>query len=529
MSLYGIRRLLIIIGSVAALLSIAGSLWMSYRTVERNCYSSMVQAAEAWHRAVIFVLETADETLSEVAQEAEGQPIPEVQKTLKQVLFDHPVFREAGWIVDDHLVCTSFTQINPPREIEEDAAKQALSSSTGIWITPPLMTTLGGPSLIINKRVNDSTIVNLLLSPKSLLLPLSQSVNDPEIAVFLLRNNGDVILRSESADDMDVPARVPTVDFFRRYGNMIFNQPIESFNLEVVSVLPRPLFFSRWVMQLPVYGLLGVVAAGLFLIGTWQLREKVFGLRAEIREGIKLRQFEPYFQPVISLTSGKCEGAEILVRWQHPVRGTVPPNLFIPEAEAGGLLGDLTLAMLARNPEEMNALLVRFGNLHLNLNLSASMLLDDSFLARIQDLMEERDHVKRFHFEVTESVSAGPEVRKRLQEFKDQGIKLAVDDFGTGYSNLRYLKDYPFDYLKIDKAFVDGISSSTESSGLIDSIVGIGQNCGLHLVAEGVEKLEQVNYLKRAGVQSAQGYFFARPMPLHKFVDWMAKQVSSAA
>jgi len=497
---------------------------MSYQTVEKSCQAAVESAVTTWSRAVKFLLQRADESLDEVATKGRDKPLPEVQSLLKQLVFDRPMFREAGWIVDGHLVSTSFSIVNPPKKIEDAEALQVPPDSEGIWFTPPLMTFLGGPSIIINKKVDDRTIVDVLIAPSSLLSPLRQATIEDDIAVFLVRNDGVIILKSESSEDMDVPAKLPTSAYFDHYGDMAVTQPVGDFDAYVVGMLPKPVFFSRWIMQLPVYGLLGVVSACLFLLGTWQLREKVFGLRAEIREAIKLRQFEPYFQPVISLVTGACEGAEILVRWQHPMRGTVPPNLFIPEAEAGGLLGDLTLAMLARDVGGVKELLRRYPQLHLNLNLSASMLLDDKFLARMHTLLEEREQVKRFHFEITESVSAGSEVRKRLQEFKDRGIKLAVDDFGTGYSNLRYLKDYPFDYLKIDKAFVDGISSATESSGLIDSIVGIGQNCGLHLVAEGVERIEQMQYLKKAGVQSGQGYFFARPMPLSKFMEWMDEE-----
>jgi sensor c-di-GMP phosphodiesterase-like protein len=285
--------------------------------------------------------------------------------------------------------------------------------------------------------------------------------------------------------------------------------------------MPSSELLDNWKRRLPVTGMLSVIAALLFLFGTWQLRERFFGLRAEIRQAAALLQFQPYFQPVINVRTGACEGAELLVRWIHPKRGVVPPGLFIPEAEASGLIEDLTLSMLRREAVAIRDLLRKYDELHLNLNLSATMLDDARFITRIAEALGDLNIVRRFHFELTESVSADENARRRLIEYKEFGIRLAVDDFGTGYSNLRYLKDFPFDYLKIDKAFVDGISSASESSGLIDSIIVIGKNCGMHLIAEGVERAEQLEYLRTHDVQSAQGYLISRPVPIEDFAKWL--------
>jgi EAL domain-containing protein (putative c-di-GMP-specific phosphodiesterase class I) len=213
------------------------------------------------------------------------------------------------------------------------------------------------------------------------------------------------------------------------------------------------------------------------------------------------------------------------MRWNHPRRGVILPALFIPEAEASGLIGLLTLSMLRREAAGIKAFLQRHPHLHLKLNLSTCMLDDADFVKHLAEALGGDENLPlRFHFELTESVSADDVARRRLQEFKALGISLAVDDFGTGYSNLRYLKDLPFDYLKIDKAFVDGISSATESSGLIDSIVAIGKNCGLLLIAEGVEHEEQLQYLRRCGVQSAQGFYISRPISLEDFEQWLKER-----
>jgi len=187
----------------------------------------------------------------------------------------------------------------------------------------------------------------------------------------------------------------------------------------------------------------------------------------------------------------------------------------------------MTLSIVERESTEIRELLRRHSHLHLALNVSAPMLLESGFLERLTKAIGGKKYLRKLQFEITESVSVGETAAPRMAEYKQAGVELAVDDFGTGYSNLRYLQNFPFDYLKIDKAFVDGISTSSESSGLIDSIITIGQKCSLKLIAEGIETQTQAVYLRRAGVQFGQGYFFGRPQPLPDFSAWLDQRLAS--
>lgn len=509
-----------IVGVLAAVGAIVAGLLISYRQGEGDCYQELMRGTDLWGAGCGFVFDTADTKLSTLAKDLPGKPLPEIQAALRQTIFDRPIFREAGWIVDGMLVCTSFAVQEPPIAVKpQDLA----TNGDRLCFIPPTDTTMGGKSMIINKRVDDHTIVNVLIAPDSLVLPLRQAMGHSRAELFLVREDGSVVL---SSDEKDHAKKIAIPPFGRSHGAMglAYCEHVGNSGLLVVATMPSSEVLENWKRRLPVTGILSLVAAVLFLAGTWQLRQRFFGLRAEIRQASVLMQFQPYFQPVINVRTGACEGAELLVRWIHPKRGVVPPGLFIPEAEASGLIEDLTLSMLRREAPAIRDLLRRYDDLHLNLNLSATMLDDERFIARLAEALGDLNIVRRFHFELTESVSADESARRRLAEYKDFGIRLAVDDFGTGYSNLRYLKDFPFDYLKIDKAFVDGISSASESSGLIDSIIVIGKNCGMHLIAEGVERAEQLEYLRAHDVQSAQGYFISRPVPIEDFAKWLEER-----
>lgn len=523
-TLVTLRRLLVIGGLLGAVAAVAAGLVISYRQSENDCFQELSAEVHLWADGTRYVFDVAQGTLTHLAQTLPGKTPEEIRDSLRQAVFDRPIFREAGWIVDGQLVIASYGMVKPPRQIAPDDLKTA-PDNDGLYFIPPTKTYLGGTSLIINKRVDEHTIVDVLISPNSLLVPLSRATKSATTAVFLMRADGLVLLSSEGADNVGFPpSRIPAEGRSRHLPGLILCQRVGDTPVYAVAFMPRRVLLAHWKKRVPTYGLLAVLAAGLFLAGTWQMRRKVFGLKAEIREAAVLQQFQPLFQPVINVETGACEGAEILMRWVHPRLGVILPALFIPEAEASGLIGLLTLSMLRREAAGLRAFLHRYPQLHLKLNLSTCMLDDADFVKHLIEALGDESLLLRFHFELTESVSADDVARQRLQEFKALGISLAVDDFGTGYSNLRYLKDLPFDYLKIDKAFVDGISSATESSGLIDSIIGIGKNCGLLLIAEGVEHEEQLQYLRRCGVQSAQGYYISRPISLEDFEQWLKQR-----
>jgi EAL domain-containing protein (putative c-di-GMP-specific phosphodiesterase class I) len=216
------------------------------------------------------------------------------------------------------------------------------------------------------------------------------------------------------------------------------------------------------------------------------------------------------------------------MRWHHPKRGLIPPLAFIPEAERTGVITELTECLMVRALEELTPIFKAFPHLHAAINIPVQTLTNPSFPAHVDRLIQGRFSYKNISFELTESTSLAEEGLVQLRTMKDLGIRLAVDDFGTGYSNLRYLSLFPFDFLKVDKAFVDGITNESRSSGLVDQIVSIGRACGLELIAEGIEHPVQVEYLRRLGVEFGQGFHFAAPMPIGKLSDWIAKNASGA-
>jgi diguanylate cyclase (GGDEF)-like protein len=246
-------------------------------------------------------------------------------------------------------------------------------------------------------------------------------------------------------------------------------------------------------------------------------------LEADLRRAIVQEELRLHYQPKVDATSGAVVGAEALVRWQHPERGMIPPGEFIGVAEESGLILPLTdwvLERACRNLREWSD--AGLPAIPVSVNLAACSLTGVTLVGKLDALM------LRFalqpHYlilEMTESilmrdVESGIAL---LQVLRDRGHGLSLDDFGTGYSSLSYLKRLPLDELKVDRAFVTDAERGGRDGALAATIIALGRELGLHVVAEGVETREQSAFLLRRGCNVQQGYLFSRPVAEPAFVE----------
>lgn len=233
-------------------------------------------------------------------------------------------------------------------------------------------------------------------------------------------------------------------------------------------------------------------------------------LQNDLREALANDLVELAYQPQVN-RKGALIGVEALARWNHPVRGPVPPSLFVPVAEECGLIVDLGVLTLRRAFEQS----VRWPRLNVAVNISAYQLRMRNFVERVQCLIEETGvSPERVEFEITEGVLLGDDTvtHNTLRSLRELGFSLALDDFGTGYSSLGYLQSFPIDKIKIDRSFIKNIGVKAEAEAVIGAIVKLADALHLKVVAEGVETTEQHAALVAAGCDDVQGYLFGRPM-----------------
>jgi diguanylate cyclase (GGDEF)-like protein/PAS domain S-box-containing protein len=253
--------------------------------------------------------------------------------------------------------------------------------------------------------------------------------------------------------------------------------------------------------------------------------------RLDIEQGLRRALDEDeltvYYQPVIDLTSGRTRGVEALVRWEHPTRGILLPGQFLPVAEETGLIVDIGTWVLERACEQARTWLPDASGqaLPVFVNLSARQLADPDLVAKVRRVIDLTGiEAGTVHFEITEDALMTDRVSTtdRLNDLRRLGLRLAIDDFGTGYSSLSYLKHFPVDTLKIDKSFVDGLGSDAGDAAITAAIVEVAHRFGLSTVAEGIERVDQAEWLTALGCDYGQGHHYARPMPvdaLHAFLD----------
>ena len=250
-------------------------------------------------------------------------------------------------------------------------------------------------------------------------------------------------------------------------------------------------------------------------------------LEEEMRLGLDRGEFMLYFQPQIDLATGHLIGAEALMRWQHPERGFMPPGEFIPLAESSRLIVPMSEWLIHAAAAQAKSW-QKFGIPPFTVGINVSPLhLESGDLADEIALALQRTglNARWLDVEITEGMvmTGSTKVLATLERLREMGVGLSIDDFGTGYSSLSYLKKYPFRQLKIDQSFVRGVPENRDDAAIVEAVVRLGQSLNISVIAEGVETVEQQNFLKSLGCHAAQGFLYGRPMPAQDFVLWIER------
>lgn len=237
-------------------------------------------------------------------------------------------------------------------------------------------------------------------------------------------------------------------------------------------------------------------------------------LEEDMRRALLRDEFELHYQTVIDIRRRECCGAEALVRWRHPDRGLLFPDQFIGLAEESGLIMPLGGWILRRACSDAAKWP---SHLKIAVNLSPIQLKQSNLMEVLKSALKETGlDPRRLELEITETVlvEKNEENLATLHEIKDLGVSIVLDDFGVGYSSMRYLQMFPFDKIKIDKSFIQSMTTHSDSAAIVCAITGLGRGLDIETTAEGVETAEQLQFLRTAGCQLGQGYLFSRPVPL---------------
>nr|SHN96973.1 Putative orphan protein; putative conserved domain [Moritella viscosa]SHN97777.1 Putative orphan protein; putative conserved domain [Moritella viscosa] len=250
-------------------------------------------------------------------------------------------------------------------------------------------------------------------------------------------------------------------------------------------------------------------------------------LEQEINTAISKGEFEIYYQPVIDIATEKELGFEALIRWNHPVRGLVPPDDFIPVAEKTGLIVPMGQWIIKQVCSDLSLLQVSNPDYFIAINIAPQQLADRAFVHNVRSILACYSLLpSQIHFEITETtlMNADSHNLRVLRELNNLGIKLWIDDFGTGYSSFSYLHKFQFHGIKLDRSFIEGVVDSERSQNIVKGICAMGDALKLELLGEGIEQIEQAEFLLKQGCSKVQGYWYAKPMSLSTLNMWLVNR-----
>jgi EAL domain-containing protein (putative c-di-GMP-specific phosphodiesterase class I) len=239
-------------------------------------------------------------------------------------------------------------------------------------------------------------------------------------------------------------------------------------------------------------------------------------VETDLRHALERDEFEVHYQPIVELATGSIREFEALIRWNHPTKGLISPKDFVDVAEETGLIVPMGKWILETACRQIGVWQKdRDERLSISVNLSARQLMHPSLVSQIEEILHEAAlSPRQLKLEVTENTVMEYSERAQavLNDLDLLGVQLSTDDFGTGYSSLSYLQSFPFDRLKIDRSFVDRIGKNKKSDTIVKTILMLGANLGMEVVAEGIETIGQLEFLQDLGCRFGQGYYFSRPV-----------------
>jgi sensor c-di-GMP phosphodiesterase-like protein len=491
---------------------------------------SRIALASANRSTEIFV--QARKNLQVLALNTQAHCNDTAVKSMRDVVFRSVYFREAGTIINNSLACTDVGIMSPPIPILHES-NRVLADFGEIAIIPPSETIRPGKSIIVNYKVTDHAYVNLLINPDVFSELEQYPILGERNAIFVLNEKGDQIAGMGNVELTEIPvddllrSGQAGISNVRRGGVFYALQKSSAYPIVVVATASNTHFLQQWKRNATLFLPIGLIVSACLVYLVRRVSARAASMDSQLRRAMSRGEMSVVYQPVVELRTGRCIGCEALMRWEHSEQGDIPPAVFVPVAERTEVIFPLTEWLMKCVAADLENDFRKYSDLFVDINVCAIHFQDDWLLHASRRCLTGRLDIKQVVFELTErdEVARGslPQI-DAVDRLRESGARLSIDDFGVGYSNLRALQDIEFDFLKIDKAFVDGIATETRSSGLVDAVIGIASARHTEMVAEGIEHLYQAQYLLARGVAKGQGFLYAKPMSAAQYSEYLRKE-----
>lgn len=395
-----------------------------------------------------------------------------------------------------------------------------INSTNSQAISGPLQITLfNRPIYVIQKKIGQDQIEFTVMA-----LELERIVNIPQNDTLLIKlideKQGKMILNINHELNNSWLAKKLIQSPLAPVSATV---KLTSLNEVGLTVSESPLFLINKILMQQFLLILDVLILSYFLY--FFLRKIIkehFSLHGTMKQAVKNEQFYPLYQPLFDAKTESYVGIEILLRWKDNYNKIIMPDFFIEEAEDTGLIVPITLQIVETSFKELQPLLLTHPKFHLSFNICALHFVDPQFFDLFDHLMKQYNiRPQQILFEITERDLLDQNNKiyiQKMQALRELGFSLAVDDYGTGHSSISYLHFFPFNYLKIDKLFIQAIGTKAITENLNDAIINLAKKMNLNIIAEGVETQEQFDYLLKNDVRFLQGWYFSKAIPLEKLI-----------
>jgi sensor c-di-GMP phosphodiesterase-like protein len=462
--------------------------------------------------------------INKLAKARTGAPCSPAQIALMdQIDLSSSDLQAVGYVEADQLICSSMGTFKLGFSITTSAPHPRGQDGVVLY-TQASLSGIKDMTFTIVEREGYAAVVHEA-SP----LDVATESDRVSLATYSTRNNAYRSVRGVVKPEWlrhTNPAGLSSFDDGTYLVALVASQHYPTVTVAAVPLADIGLQTRKLAAVLLPFALLTGLALG---VAAFLLMRRQMEMPALLRRALRRRELFLVYQPIVDLDSGKCIGAEALIRWRRSDGSLVPPDAFIPVAEAVGLIERITEQVLDMVATDVGRLFAKHPDFHIGINLAAADLHSTRTVDLLGALMRKTD--AKAHNILVEATERGlmdaAEVRGVIDAIHALGIEVAVDDFGTGYSSLSYLESFALDYLKIDKSFVDTLAIDAATSQVALHIIEMAKSLKLKMIAEGVETEVQAALLRERGVQFAQGWLFARPMSMVALRDYLAKQAAA--
>ncbi|MDR7377217.1 sensor c-di-GMP phosphodiesterase-like protein [Rhodoferax ferrireducens] len=507
---------------VAGLAAIVAPVWVSIQLSKHQSLNEELSYALVYAQDVLQRSDrTADQIydgIGRLVRARAADPCSDANLTLmRQIDLGSSNIQAIGHMVGERLVCSSLGRHGDGLALGPVELVSQTGSSVRNNVELPIAP---GTQFIVIERQGYAAVIH-----KALPIDTSTAVKDVSLGTYTPDNRQfrtsrgtikpawlDRLQGSKQASFFDGEYVVAVVES-QRYAT------------GAVAAIPATYMEQRWRDVALVLVPIGLVAGITLAFAVLYLSRLQLSLPAMLRNALKRKEFFLAYQPVVDLQSREWIGAEALIRWRRPGGEMVRPDIFIPAAEDCGLIQRITERVFQMVAQDASALLHQHPRFHIGINLSAVDLQSPHTVAQLEQLVHALGvGAANIQVEATERGFLNADVARQIvHDIRARGFSVAIDDFGTGYSSLSYLETFDFDYLKIDKSFIDAVGTEAPTSQVVLHIMAMAQSLHLKMIAEGVETEAQAQFLREHGVQYAQGWLFGKPMSMAELSRQLAQ------